>query len=328
VTGARRVVDPGRPVSMQVEPAAVAGRASSRLAVVLAAPGCGWARRTGGCRFCGFGELSTGGVAVSTEDFARQAARAAEAAAAADPPPGEIDLYNSGSFLADDEVGPAARDAIFRELARLPSVRTVLVEARPEHVTREKLLALRAAAPAWTIELGIGLESASDRVRLDLMRKGYRLDEFERAARCAASCGVRLLVYALVKPPGLTEEEAREDTLATARYLARLSADVPLTMALQPAFVARGTGIEREYLAGRYQILSLWTVVEIVRAAAPLLPLHVALWDEGLSAGRLPAGCPACTDRLRAALRDFNATGDPAPLALLDCPCRRSPNQT
>lgn len=320
-----------RPLAIELAPIGERGRQGFRLAVVLAAPGCGYARRTGGCRFCGFAELSTRGAAVSPEEYLAQADVIAEAVRTAGEKVVEVDLYSSGSFLADEEVPAAARLGIVQRLATLPGLATLLVESRPEHVTAARLRPLVEAAAGRTLLVGIGLESADQRVREQLMRKGFSLAAFERAAELVWEAGASLLVYALVKPAGLDEAEAAADAVATACYLAGLrrrsgnpdgAAPPGLRLAYQPAFVARGTALEQEYLAGRYTLLSLWTVVEVVRAAAALLPVQVALWDEGLAAGRVAAGCPACDAMLRRALAAFNASGDVALLQGLACPAR------
>ena len=184
------------------------------------------------------------------------------------------------------------------------------------------------------LEVGIGLESADDRVRSDLMQKGFSLAAFERAAAVIRDCGAALLAYVFLKPPGLDEAAARDDAMATARYLSSLSARLRdgahpafrVTFALQPAFVARGSALEAEWAAGRYQLLNLWTVLEVVLCAARLLPVQVGLWDEGLAQGRVPSGCDRCSGRLRDALRRFNESAD---LSLLEnlprCACAPAP---
>lgn len=314
------------PLSIEAIPCTVDGRPATRIAAVLAAPGCGWAARTGGCRFCGFRALSTGGRAVSVADFDLQASAVAEAAARTDPPAAEVDLYNSGSFLADDEVPPAARAAILRRVAAVPSVRRILVEARPEHVSPSAVEALVRACPGRSLSVGIGLETADDNVRA-AMRKGFGRADFELAAGVLADAGVDLLAYVFLKPPGLDEETARRDASATLAYLSDLQLRMGtgrtprfrILAALQPAFVARGTDLEREYLAKRYTPPTLWTVLRIVLDSPADLAVHVALWDEGLSDGRVAAGCSVCTGRLRAALADFNATGRRPALAEPAC---------
>ena len=326
-------INPNRPLSIQIEPVTVRGKPSARMAVVLAAPGCVYARRTGGCKFCGFQQLTTRGRTVSPTEFERQADVIISALRRSKLRVEEIDLYNSGSFLSDEEIPPKARMMFLGRLSQLPGIRKILIEARPEHVTEEKLRPLVQLAGGHLVEVGMGLESASDTVRNKLMGKGFLKEDFERAAACVAACGASLLAYVLAGAPGLSESETIEDCIETAGFLKELALDLRekggytrfnIKMALQPAFVAAGSALEREHKSGSYRLISLWTVVDIVLKAAPLIPTHVALWDEGLAHGRVPEGCETCTDVIRSALRAFNATGDASGLEKLSCSCRKT----
>jgi archaeosine synthase beta-subunit len=326
-------LDPGRPVSLELVPAVVAGKPSTRLAVVLRAPGCRYARATGGCRFCGFLALSTRGAKVTAADYRAQIEAVLEAALAAKPPVEQIDLYNSGSFLADQEVPAEARTLMLSSLTTLPAVQKILIEARPEDVSRDKLRPLVALLSEVRLEVGIGLESADDRVRAELMRKGFSRAVFERAAGEIRDGGASLLAYVFLKPAGLGEAEARDDAVATAHYLAALRSrlrdsahpDFALTYALQPAFVARESALEAEWTAGRYQLLNLWTVLDVAVVAGRLLPVQIGLWDEDLAGGRVPCGCAHCSPVVRDALRRFNETADLSVLTGLPrCACAPS----
>ncbi len=317
-----------KPLAVQRGQAIVDGRPAVRASAILASPGCSWARATGGCTFCGFLELSTRGEAVSVEDYERQAEAIVEAVGAQGA--GEVDLYNSGSFLADDEIPAQARLAILSRVAAIPGLRRILIEARPGDVTVEKLAPLVAQVPHATLEVGIGLETADDSLRERALKKGFSLAAFESAAGIVHQSGAALLAYVLVKAPGLSEEQALRDAAATLAALAalrdRLSVSgrpLAVRAALEPAFVARGTALEQEHLAGRYALLSLWTVRELVLATHELLPLQVALWDEGLAEGRVASGCAECTPRLREAFERFNAEGGVAALERLEpCACK------
>jgi radical SAM enzyme (TIGR01210 family) len=135
--------------------------------------------------------------------------------------------------------------------------------------------------------------------------------------------GARLLAYVMVKPMGLTEREAIEDAVATARYVFDVAAEhgVAARAALEPSFVPPGTSLERALLAGRYQPPSLWSVVEIVRRVHAAGELLVGLGDEGLSPTCAPSGCERCTPALRAALAEYNHTRDLRALQALDFGC-------
>ncbi|MDY0062762.1 MAG: hypothetical protein RBU45_23330 [Myxococcota bacterium] len=313
--------DPRQPAHVERVASWLAGEPIVRLIVILRAVGCGYARGpTGGCTMCGFSALTSGGEPVATADLVAQVE-----AVLADPVRlagvAEVDLYNSGSFFADDEIPAAARSAMLARLGGL-GLRRVLVESRPEHLTPEKLEAARAALGETELEVGIGLESADDRVREVLVRKGFSRPQFERAAALLGRAGARLLAYVVLKPPGLAEQEAIEDAVRTISWVHATGRQhkVPTRAALEPIFVPAGTALEREFLAGRYQPPSLWSVAEVVRRAHLFGEILVGLSDEGLAAGRIPAGCPRCTSMLRQALGRYNRERRVELLVGLVCP--------
>jgi len=319
-----------RPAWVELAEAVVDGVPTRRLIFIFRAIGCAWARRPeGGCTMCGFQAMATGRE-VASEDLIAQFESLFD-----DPRTlegvGQLDLYNSGSFFADQEIAPEVRRHVLSSLTGT-DVRRVLVEARPEHVRREKLVEAREALDDTVLEIGIGLESADDHVRDVLVRKGYGKAEFETAVREIRSANdersdlapLRLLVYLLIKPPGLSERDAVKDAIASARYVAVVARreGVPARVAFQPVFVPPGTALEQEFLASRFKPPSLWSVLEVVRAVHGAIELSVGMSDEGLDPHLGPMGCTRCTASLKAALVDYNRTHELAALEGLCCDCR------
>jgi len=298
--------------------------------VILRAPGCAYARRTGGCTNCGFWQhLTSDGEPVAEGDYMAQLRHAMEAHRQALPAVVQLDIFCSGSFLCDGEVPQEARPALLALAAReLPALRAVMIESRPEYITPQAVSPLVAALPArCRLEVGVGLESADQEIREVRIRKGFTLDDFRGAAQVLAGieADVALVVYLLFKPLGTRNMEAVADVMKSGRYLADLAQELslPLRVALEPTFVPEGTPLHQEMLQGNYTPPSLWNVVHVTRMLSKLgLPLHVGLSSEGLPAEQVPSGCPQCTDRLRAALARFNETQRRSALDGLTCQCQ------
>lgn len=315
-------VETRKPAWVERVPVFLDGTPSTRLIFIFRAIGCSWAMRPdGGCTNCGFANMSTRGVPVADEDLKAQFDSVLDQPGSLDGV-GEVDLYNSGSFLADQEIPPSVRDHVLSRLA-VTDVQRVLIEARPEHVRVDKLERAQAALGAKQLEIGIGLESADDHVREVLVNKGFGKREFEQAVEAVARVGARVLSYVLIKPMGLEEQAAIQDAVATARYVFHVAkqAGAEARVAFQPVFVAPGTALEKAFLAGQYRPPSLWSVVEVVRRTHALGEILVGLSDEGLEPHMLPAGCERCTPTLRHALAAYNRARDLAVLQTLRCDC-------
>jgi hypothetical protein len=308
-----------RPVSTEIAPANVRGARANRLMVIFRAPGCAYDLRGGGCTYCGFRHLTTLGEAVTAGEYAAQLEYALRGRDLARDEVFQIDLFNSGNFLNDDEVPEEARLTILARCVAQPSVRVVVVESRPEYILVPKLAAMQKAArrrQGFTLEVAIGLDAFEEK-HLRAVRKGISRAAFESAAANLGATGTDLMAYVVLKPCRMSDEEALGDARNAAEYIHAVAArhGIRSRVSLEPAFVVPGTELAAEYRAGRYRPPSLELVLEAARRIAPLGPLTVGLWDEGLHPLARPAARPGRAERIVSALRLFNFTQSPEVLS-------------
>ena len=246
---------------MQVEwvPARVLDEAGHRLMIILAAPGCAYARRkAGGCTNCSFPRAFGLGRPVSADDYSAQLEAALARIPAGDRGPVEVDLYVSGSFFNPDEVPHEAQRRLLERAARVDRVARITVESRPEYIdanTVEGALVAVQPSPGVEgpqVEVAIGLESADDQILTRRIRKGFRYRQFETAARRLARSGAALGVYLLLKPIATGEREAIEDLVRSAQRVFELGDRLGLStrIALEPCFVGPGTVLEQSFERG------------------------------------------------------------------------------
>jgi radical SAM enzyme (TIGR01210 family) len=292
--------------------------------VILAAPGCSWARESGGCSNCSFPSSLAIDRPVTTGEYLSQLALALEQIPAGSDPV-ELDLFVSGSFLNPEEVPANAQQLLVEQAARHPRVASILVETRPEYATDQALSALVAAAGEVPLEVGIGLESADPEILTQRINKGFTWADFERAVRRVVAAGASLLTYVLLKPIDTGEAEAIADAIRTSERVFALVAalELPVRIALEPCFVGPGTPLAEAFTRGDYRPPWLWSVVEVVQQIAGSGQVLVGLSDEGLQPAQVAHNCQRCSTRVREALADFNLSQDPTPLAKLDCRCRQ-----
>lgn len=289
------------------------------------APGCAYAQGGGGpCTNCAFPLASTRGVMVTADDLVAQFETEVAAHDFVLEDIREVDLYNSGSFLNNDEIPPEARRRVLDRLGGLDPVECVLIESRPEYVTEASLGAARRALGPKRLEVGIGLESAADRIRDKLIHKGFTRADFENSLAVLARHGAVPLAYVLLKPLEVTEREAIEDSVETCRYVHAKAreAGIESKVALQPVFVQPETALAHAHASGRYRPPWLWSVVEVVRRAAPLGPIHVGTKDDFPPPVAVRANCGRCDSAFEAAIDAFNASADIRTLENLCCECK------
>jgi radical SAM enzyme (TIGR01210 family) len=297
------------------------GQPGQRLMIVLRTRGCEYAAKNdGGCTVCGFANHAV--ADITDLDILDQLDYILDDLCLDGVD--EIDLLTLGSFLNENEISARARRELLGMIAQLSGVRRVSFESRSEYVTEAKLAESRRILGDRVVEFGIGLESADDQVRNQIIRKGLTRQRFERVARTVGLSGLDLLVYLLIKPPHLTEQQAIGDAEASVAYVSQVAANngVRVRMALEPVFVAPNTYLEQVFLRGEYRLVNLWSVVEVILRTHRMGNLFVGLSDEDLSRNRTASSCPLCHGRLIQEIERFNRTLDASRLRELDCRCR------
>ncbi|MHA1959981.1 MAG: archaeosine biosynthesis radical SAM protein RaSEA [Candidatus Thorarchaeota archaeon] len=235
--------------------------------------------------------------------------------------PLSVKLYTSGSFLDSEEFPSDALDSVLEIIAQDARITQVVVESRPEYVTESTVNLLRTKLGHRHIEIGIGLESANDRVRRLCVNKGFSSSDFERALLTAKEQNIGVRAYVLIKPPFMTEMEALMDSVLTIKKSAALWAS---TISVNPVNVQKHTLVERLWFDGQYRPPWLWTVVEVLKRGRSHITREANLVCDPVAAGKARGAhnCGKCDQTVIRAIRDFSLDQDVVSLDGLDCDCR------
>jgi len=309
-------------------------RAVSQLTFAIPGGGCKfWIQTRGrGCTFCGFPgltrKLTLGdgnddnyeGWRLSSDIFEKMY----QTAMANSEPAEKLAVFNGGSFFVDSELPPDFRTALLEDAASRPGVRQIMVKSRPEYISAD---ALDEAEPVLAAEkhfmVGIGVESADDRVRNKLLAKGMKRAEIERAIRLMKERSIQVFAYAFLKAPGLSERDALQDARDTLAFLTDLGVD---EIALSCAFVPPGTPLEAKYHAGAFRPPWLWTVRQIIEdAEAQGWPLSVGGFDDNPPPIAIARNCGRCDTLVLDCIDQFRTSGHIAPAP--SCGCRQAWSQ-
>ncbi len=318
----RRRRDPRMPAAKWISPASIGGERGSALAVVLSTIGCSHARsELGGCTMCSY-LLDGTQVAPTDEEILAQFDNALSALK---NKTGRlaVKIYTSGSFLDTQEVSKNARDTILHRIAAIDEVEEVVIESRPEYVTDEVMSEVRELLGERRIEIGMGLESANDRVRLICINKGFTLDEFAEAVSVAKRHNIGTRAYVLLKPPFLTEKEALLDAVQTIVTAAELGAT---TVSVNPVNVQKNTLVEMLWTRGAYRPPWLWTLVSVLQQAREKVDSAVSIVCDPVAGGKRRGvhNCGTCDSQFVAAIREFSLTQSVDVFQGLECSCRET----
>ena len=230
-----------------------------------------------------------------------------------------LTIYNGGSFLNDDEIPLQAQLKICEAVSRDKTIEKLFVESRPEFITSQKIAMLSEILRNKRLRIGIGLECQNDFIRTHCIHKGFLRTDYERAYRILKQYRVELLTYILIKPLFLTEKEAIDEAIATARYAFRVGSD---EVAFQAAFVQEQTKMEKLYKLGKYRPPWLWSVIEILQKTYPMGPFTLGMFEDDPTPIAIPKNCDKCSPLIYSLLKEFNKNHNIDLFDGLQCECR------
>ena len=220
---------------------------------------------TGGCIFCsegGSGEFAGDPSLSVTEQIEQGKALVAS-------------KMRSGKYIAYFQAytgtyAPVERlRAIYTEAVGHPDVVALSIATRPDCLPDEVIDLideLNRIKPVW-IELG--LQTIHDR-SAKYIRRGYELDAYSQAVESLRSRDIEVITHVILGLPF----ESREDMLATVRYVCESGAT---GIKLQLLHVLRGTDLEKDYLAGRFDVLTEDEYIDILRDCISIIPDNVVI---------------------------------------------------
>lgn len=162
-----------------------------------------------------------------------------------------IELYVSGSFFDDEEVSFNSRLEIIESIGET-GIEEVILESRPEFTTEENLQALAEVIEPGRITIAVGVETTDDNLRRGLS-KDFSMKDVTVSIDRIARAGMNFQAYLLLKPPAIGDDkEAVVDVIQSSRTIMGLTRrmNCPLTLAIQPFFLARSSVVAQEALKG------------------------------------------------------------------------------
>ncbi len=288
-----------KPVAVWIEKERLDDRIVKCLTVILRSRGCYWNR----CLMCGYKKDTSKDVTlndlIEQLKFALRKMNGAEV----------VKIFTSGSFLDSNEIPREFRSFVYNSLAG--KVKKLIIESRPEFVNKETVEELSSLD--FETEVGIGLETADDFIREHCINKGFKFEDFKRAARLLKSYGVRVKAYLLLKPPFLSEGEAIRDVIRSIKAVK----DLVDVVSVNPVNVQSNTYVERLWLKRLYRPPWLWSAVEVLKDT----DVETICDPVAYGKSRGPHNCGRCDREVAKAIRDFSLTQNPSVFDGLSCSC-------
>ena len=162
----------------------------------------------------------------------------------------EIAFYG-GSFTAIDEKLQDELLEVAYNFVKNGQVESIRISTRPDCIDKKTLKRLKKYK-VKTIELGV--QSANNYI-LERANRGHTFEDVKKASKMIRWNGFKLGHQMMVGLPDST----RIDEINTAKALIKLK---PKMVRIYPVLVVKNTKLEKEYLEGTYEPLSLVQAVE------------------------------------------------------------------
>ncbi len=267
-------------------------------AFILHTSGCRWAKQ-GGCTMCGYFKES---YDVSEEEIFEQINFVLSKYK------GEkiVKIYTSGSFLDENELSIEMQNYIIKKFEKAGKI---VIESRPEFIKAIENLKNK------NIEVAMGLESANNKVLEYSINKGFKFENWKKAAEKVKEYGKSLRVYILIKPPFLAEDDAIKDAV----YSVEKVKDIADIISFNPVAIHSKTLVEILWKKNIYRPPWLWSVSKIIDESKEIYNGIIRCDVVAGGTSRGAHNCGKCDPFFLREIKNFSLTQE---MKKLNCDCR------
>lgn len=157
----------------------------------------------------------------------------------------------------------------FTEAISHPDIVAISIATRPDCLDDEiisLLISLNTIKPVW-VELGL---QTIHKKTAEYIRRGYSLDVYDLAVAKLKAAGITVITHMIIGLPG----ESESDIIETAKYIGTSGSD---GIKLQLLHVLKNTDLATDYLAGKFNVLSMDEYIEIVCKCLEVLPENMVI---------------------------------------------------
>ena len=294
--------------------------------IVLPTSGCQWARDSGGCTMCSYiadSPLCDIGDDDLIRIFDLQWNKQLDKVDITSYENVAVKLFVSGSFLNCNEVPKNVQEYLFNKFNKYDNLKEVIVESKPEFIDEDSLIRLASLIPDKIFEIGIGLETSNEETRLYKINKGITNKSFERCVNTINSIeeyDIRAKAYLLVKPILISEKEAIQESIDSARYAKEVGVR---RLAYCPSTVHGGTLMDYLWKRGSYNPPWIWSVVKILKEVRKNVDIPMIMDTAGFGTRRGPYNCKKCNAKLKSLIIQSNLKQEiPEELETFTCDCK------
>lgn len=157
----------------------------------------------------------------------------------------------------------------FEEAVRHPDIVMLSIATRPDCLPDEVIELLCEINEKKPVSVELGLQTIHKK-SADYIRRGYELSCFDDAVKRLKAAGLDIVCHIILGLPG----ESRSDMLESVDYACKSGIN---GIKLQLLHILRGTDLEKDYAADRFEALSFEEYLEIIKSCVEIIPDGVVI---------------------------------------------------
>ena len=157
---------------------------------------------------------------------------------------------------------------IFTEAIEPEDIAALSIATRPDCLGEDVLALLSELNQIKPVWVELGLQTIHEKTA-EYIRRSYPLEKFDCAAKRLRELGINVITHLIIGLPG----ESREMLLDSVRYAGERSNGVKL----QLLHVLKDTDLCSDYLAGKFDVLSIEEYIELLCDCVEALPKNVVI---------------------------------------------------
>lgn len=157
---------------------------------------------------------------------------------------------------------------IFTQAISHPDIVALSVATRPDCLSHDVIALLSRLNSQKPVFVELGLQSIHKKTA-DYIRRGYELSIYDKAVDDLKSAGINVVTHVILGLP----HETHQDMIETVKYVGTKTDGIKL----QLLHVLKGTDLEKEYLQGKFDVLSMEEYADILCECLKVLPKNVVV---------------------------------------------------
>lgn len=155
------------------------------------------------------------------------------------------------------------------EAVNHPDIAAISIATRPDCLGKDVLELLEEINKIKPVFVELGLQTIHEKTA-EYIRRGYSLSVYDGAVSSLKKAGINTVVHIILGLPG----ESKEDMLESVDYVCKSGAD---GIKLQLLHVLKGTDLEKDYLDGKFQALSMEEYLSIIKDCIDIIPKNIVI---------------------------------------------------